>query len=153
MRIDLLPIISSPVMGGMMVIRRGVCSIVLRHAWKNIDVHRAKLAHREYRLEIRWPFLLQLQLLVMRYAVGDYHRRHIDWIAPGERQFRIQFVLENARRGGELLCDHFVVSRRRFKIFEPCVYGHEVTKVEEGRRVLLNLSVRWSLRKIRPCPF
>jgi hypothetical protein len=111
------------------------------------------LFYRGYEVNIRWPIQLQLQLHVSRYEVGCHLAEHRDYIRQDERQYRIQFILENAVRGGELLCERFIVNWRRFKIFEPGLFRHSVTKVEEGRRRLLNFGIRYAPKAGRPCPF
>ncbi|MGE5541111.1 MAG: 2OG-Fe(II) oxygenase [Bacillota bacterium] len=128
-------------------------SIIVRPKWQRVEYDGGSLRYQEYVINLRWPILLQLQLHVSKYGVGDYLAEHIDYIEKGERQFRVQFILKNAVSGGELVVPHFIVNRRHFKIFEPCKYRHAVTVVEEGERLLLNLGIRYSFQRIRPVPF
>jgi hypothetical protein len=130
-----------------------VMSGTLSSKWNEVNEPGARLEYQNWVINIRWPLMLQLQLHVNRYKVGDELQEHIDVIKEGERQFRIQFILRNAIRGGELLCEHFIVNWRWFKIFEPARFKHAVTRVEEGERLLLNFGIRYSFRLIRPCPF
>lgn len=138
---------------GMVVFKDSVISGTLNRKWNTVDVPGARLEYQEWSIEIRWPIMLQIQLHINRYRVGGELHEHTDVIKEGERQFRIQLILKNAIRGGELLCERFIINRRHFKIFEPARFKHEVTRVEEGERFLLNLGIRYSLKLIRPCPF
>jgi|GEM_PF-6200055 len=153
MELNFLKVIPRRTPDGMLVSRESVISAVFRRTWRKVDYPGARLEYQEYVVNIRWPIMLQIQLHVSRYGVGGELQEHIDTIRDGERQFRIQFILRNAIRGGELLCERFIVNWRRFKIFEPARYRHQVTRIEEGQRILLNLGIRYALRPIRPCPF
>lgn len=121
--------------------------------WKEVSNPEARLFYRAYEFNLRWPILFQLQLHVARYPMGGKLGRHKDMIRSGERQYRIQFILENAEEGGVLECEHFVVNTRWFKIFEPARYQHAVTEVKRGERRLLNFGIRFSFKPLRPCPF
>jgi hypothetical protein len=152
-RINFLHLIPRRLPDGEIICRDSLISLVAERKWKQVSYDGGSLQYQQYVFVIRWPILLQLQLHINKYGVGDGLYEHVDVIQPKERQFRFQFILKNAARGGELLCEHFIVNRRHFKVFEPCKYRHQVTKVEEGERLLLNLGIRYSFHPIRPCPF
>jgi hypothetical protein len=153
MKIDLWRLIPRCAPNGKLMWKDPVLSITIRPKWQRVEYDGGSLRYQEYVLNLRWPILLQIQLHVSKYGVGDGLREHIDYIQEGERQFRIQFIWRNAKRGGELIVPHFIVNRRHFKVFEPCKYRHEVTIVEEGERFLFNLGIRYSFQRIRPVPF
>lgn len=153
MELNFLRVIPRRTPDGRLVCRECVVSGKFSRKWNKVDWTGTCLEYQEYVINIRWPIMLQIQLHVNRYGVGGELREHVDVIQDGERQFRIQLILRNAIRGGELLCERFIVNRRWFKIFEPARWRHQVTRVEEGQRLLLNLGIRFSFRLIRPCPF
>lgn len=155
MRKDFLRVIRNPItfFGETVIDRAPVLSISWDSEWKRVSNPEANLFYRAYEVNLRWPILLQLQLHIARYPLGGRLTEHADWIVPGERQYRVQFILENAEEGGVLECERFIVNRRRFKVFEPARYRHAVTEVKRGERRLLNFGIRFSLKPIRPCPF
>jgi hypothetical protein len=112
-----------------------------------------ELYYRSYELMLRWPVRMQFQLHISRYEIDCCLCEHVDHLEKGERQYRLQFIIENAIRGGELLCERFIINWKRFKLFEPGKWKHEVTKIEEGRRRLLNLGIRIAPRTLPRCPF
>ena len=111
------------------------------------------LYYRPYEFILRWPVIFQFQVHINRYEVAGFISEHIDIVQEGEKQYRIQFILENAKKGGELRCEHFIINWTWFKIFEPARFRHEVTKVEDGRRRLINIGVRIAPKTLRPYPF
>ena len=153
MRLELLRVVPRPIDGGRFITHDSVVTLTLEPSWESADSEEARLKWQNYTLEIRWPIHLQLQLHVALYPQGGILKEHKDLIVDGERMFRVQFIPRNARRGGELRCEHFILNRRNFKIFEPARYRHEITKVEEGARLVFNFGIRYGRRRIRPCPF
>lgn len=152
MRLEVLSIIPRAKIDDL-ILTDSVLSLTTSGRWIDVKGDQHSLRYRAYEANLRWPILLQVQCHLMRYDVGDFISPHKDVIKAGERQFRIQFILRNAARGGELRCERFIVNTRWFKIFEPCRWTHSVTPVEEGLRILINLGIRYSWRRIRPCPF
>lgn len=158
MKFDLFPFLEKKVVNPVdpekyFVMRVPALSINFEREEKHPKASSVDLYYRGYEINIRWPFQLQLQLHISRYEAGGFLSGHTDFIRKDETQYRVQFILENALKGGELLCDRFIVNWRWFKIFEPGRFRHEVTKVEEGRRRLLNFGIRYAPRAGRPCPF
>ncbi len=155
MKFDLWRVIPRPIVifGKSYIDHDAVISVQFEPKWNKVNAVDARLAYQNYSISLRWPVMLQLQLHVALYRVGGVLAPHTDVIAVGERQLRIQFILRNAVRGGELLCERFIINLRNFKIFEPARYRHSVTEVLEGERLILNFGIRFSPRAIRPAPF
>jgi hypothetical protein len=145
MRLNVLPVVPVHWRDGSLIRRDPVVSLTIKPKWERVDGIGAKLSFQDYTFSLKWPFLFMLQLHVAKYDKGDVLAEHVDTVALG-RLWRIQFTLRQAQEGGELLCEHFVVNRPRFKIFEPGKYKHEVTEVKEGQRIVLNFGV-WIARR------
>ncbi len=152
MKIDILPIIPRPIFGfGEKYIRReGVVTIEMHPQWYNVGQN---ISYRKFVFSLRWPITFQFQIHLTRYKSGSWLSEHVDEIHEKERQFRLVLVLKKAKQGGELLCEHFITNRSRLKLFEPCKYKHEVTRVEEGERIVALIGIRYAFHTIRPCPF
>lgn len=145
MRLGIFPIVPVYWRDGSMIRRDNVFTITIEPHWKRVDGIGAKLSFQHHALSLKWPFLFTLQLHIAKYDVGDLLAEHTDTVGLG-RMWRVQFVLRNAKRGGDLLCERFVVNRPRFKIFEPGKYKHEVTEVRDGQRLVLNFGI-WIARR------
>ncbi|HVY72573.1 MAG TPA: 2OG-Fe(II) oxygenase [Candidatus Paceibacterota bacterium] len=134
------------------LIRKAALVTINFGKWVHLDGTRAKVRYRPFEINIRWPFSLQFQLHINEYDTGGFLSQHMDYILEQERQYRIQFVTQNAEQGGMLICEKFIVNWRRFKIFEPCKWKHEVTPVTEGRRRVWNFGVRFAFKYLSPSP-
>ena len=145
MRLNILPIVPVRFHDGSLIRRDPVLALTIKPLWERVEVIGAKLSFQDYTFSLKWPFLFMFQLHVAKYGAGDQLAEHTDVVALG-RMWRVQFVLRKAKQGGELLCEHFIVNRPWFKIFEPGKYKHEVTEVKEGERIILNFGI-WIARR------
>ncbi len=131
-------------------LRFGVIEFRFDTCWNENPGYRA----RYWRTEIclRWPWRLKFRLDLTRYGEGGYLEPHLDPVYEGERQYNCIFVLRAPERGGELLAERFVYCGSRLKIIEPNLYLHELTPVEKGERIVLNLGIYFAVRRIPPRP-
>ena len=157
MKLDLFRVLNRvvkcPVDDRSFVMKIPVLTISCGEAAKHVQGAEVDLYYLPIELNMRWPVKVQFQLHIMRYEVGGFLCEHTDTLQEGERQYRFQFILENAARGGELVCEHFIVNWRWFKLFEPGRFKHQVTKVEAGKRRLLNFGVRVAPKSLKTYPF
>jgi hypothetical protein len=96
------------------------------------------------RLILRWPFGLKLHADIVKYGEGSYLSKHADipkeW--PGF-EYRLAIILKKPVRGGDLLCENFVINTSRVKVFST-KEQHEVTKIKQGSRTVLLFGLCYS---------
>ncbi len=151
MQLRFLSVLPRRMSDGTLIGRDAVLSIEWS-PWKRVELDGARVSFRACEINLRWPVSLQIQLHTNEYAKGDYLCEHIDQIRKEERQVRFQIILVKAKQGGELKCEKFIYESPRIKIFEPTKWKHSVTKVEEGRRLLLNFGFRFAPHPLTPSP-
>ena len=93
----------------------------------------------------RWPVAFDAYLL--RFPEGTAVPFHTDPAPAGQRRFRMNVFLRQAKRGGEFVTRSEVgriVSWPRLELFRPDLAEHAVTRVEEGSRLVLSVGWLWA---------
>ncbi|MBA3732824.1 2OG-Fe(II) oxygenase [Patescibacteria group bacterium] len=132
-------------------LRLGVISLRIDRSWTEISQYGMKYLATE--LIVRWPRFLMIRLDLANYHVGGFLEPHIDPTFEEVRQYNSILVLKSPEVGGELISEKFVYNSKYLKIIEPNRYQHEVTKITQGERLVLNLSLRFSFEKLPSPPF
>ncbi|WP_211284145.1 hypothetical protein [Oceanimonas doudoroffii] len=67
--------------------------------------------------------------------------RHHDPMGGG-RYYKLNMVLKKPEKGGRFHADKVIFSLfDRVILFRPDLYDHSVSRIEQGRRVLLSLAI------------
>lgn len=90
-------------------------------------------------LIFQWRWFILFDLYLLRYLKGSFVPVHHDPVS-GYRHYRFNFVLKQAKRGGEFKSQHIVYQGNRMKIFRSD-FPHEVSMIDEGTRYVLSLGV------------
>lgn len=93
-------------------------------------------------LELRWPITIAFSIDLAIYPEGTELKKHID-LYPRQKgtEHRLVIILKKATQGGHLLCEKFIISFWRVKLFSTRA-PHQVTKIEKGKRIALLLGLR-----------
>jgi hypothetical protein len=129
----------------------GLIALRLDFAWN--EVTDLKMRYLAYELALRWPRTMKFRLDLAQYRTGGRLDEHIDPTHEQEHQLNFIFVLRKPLKGGELISEKFVYNGSRLKIVETNRYKHEVTLVEKGERLVVNLGVRFANQYLNPPPF
>lgn len=97
MRLNIIRAIPRRWPDGRLICRDPILTVVARPKWQRVEGDAHRLQYQDYVINLRWPVLLQIQLHVTKYGVGDGLGEHIDHIEEGEHQVRVQFIVRNAR--------------------------------------------------------
>lgn len=83
-----------------------------------------------------WPIKLDLYLL--RFKKGAAIKTHTDPVEAG-KHFRINFILKNAKSGGNFICENLIYESERIKFFRPDIEKHSVSKINKGTRYVISI--------------
>lgn len=83
-------------------------------------------------------FPVRFDLYLLRYPVGSSVPAHVDPV-DGQRHFRLNLVLREAKVGGRFICADPIFETRRIKVFRPDQSEHSVSQIQEGLRLVLSL--------------
>jgi hypothetical protein len=83
--------------------------------------------------------LLQLDLHLIRYRVGDSIPLHRDPAGEGKRHYRLNIEIVSAKEGGALVCKESIYRTKRINLFRPDLSPHAVTEVKQGVRYILSM--------------
>ena len=90
----------------------------------------------------------RLTINLVTYSEGHRVSRHLDMIESG-RYYKLNFILWNAKRGGEFKTEGVIFSLlNRIILFRPDLYEHSVSEIEQGKRVLLSFALHIPERSI-----
>ncbi len=75
---------------------------------------------------------------VMRYKTGSCIPKHKDTAFFGSRHLRVNAIVQDAGRGGQLLIEDtpYEIRERDAYVFRPDLLDHEVTTITEGERLV-----------------
>lgn len=78
---------------------------------------------------------------MLRYRPGAFIPPHKDDAPLAHEHRRMNFIVQSAEKGGRLIVDNqpYLLSCRDAYIFRPDLEEHEVTKVEEGTRLVFTV--------------
>jgi hypothetical protein len=74
---------------------------------------------------------------LLYYPTGGEIRPHVDKVDFG-RHYRLNIMLKKAKKGGEFICKDPIFRFWRIFFFRPDVSEHAVSKIEEGKRLMLS---------------
>lgn len=75
---------------------------------------------------------------LLYYPTGGEIKPHVDKVDFG-RHYRLNIMLKKAKKGGEFVCKDPIFRFWRIFFFRPDVSEHSVTKIEEGKRLMLSI--------------
>lgn len=73
------------------------------------------------------------------YPTGSEIRIHKDPVMFTQRHYRLNLEIWRAIRGGVFNCSNCILRTRRLALFRPDLEEHNVTKIEEGCRVVFSI--------------
>ena len=75
-----------------------------------------------------------LEVCLLRCDVGENIGLHKDPATKG-KQYKIQINLHSAKKGGQFVCDKYVLNLPLIKIYRADEATHGVLRVEVGKRI------------------
>lgn len=90
-------------------------------------------------LLFQWRWLVFCDLYLLTYASGSHVPEHTDPI-PGYRHYIINFVIKQAKAGGEFISQHILYQGKRLKVFRSD-FPHEVKMITSGNRHVLSFGL------------
>lgn len=81
---------------------------------------------------------LPFDIYLLRFKKGSFVESHVDEVKTG-KHFRLNIILKNAKEGGLLYSEGWILDRKRIKLFRPDIFAHGLSEVEEGTMYILSI--------------
>ena len=86
--------------------------------------------------------ILKVDCYLLRYRKNSYLRSHIDATDADHRHWRVNIILKKSRLGGVFCCEKSILDWTRLKIFEAGKYSHSLSRIRQGKRLVLSMGMR-----------
>lgn len=77
---------------------------------------------------------------ILYYPVNSYIPVHTDAVSKG-KHYRLNCTIKKPEKGGNFIVEKSIFRTKRFTLFRPDIYKHELTKIESGTRIVLSIGV------------